>query len=372
MWRKFFQVPSNELYGYIGLAFCLIVLLVVVQIFDSANGKRRIEISQEAEYEPPRTYAEFADDTLHINTASVTQLSNFGFRYYSIVNIAKYRENGGFFRNAEELKTIRGIDTVLVNSRDSAKLIAYDFDNDEESYKWQRKHYYTSYYKKEYKRNSGKKGEPRDKKISLFYSELDELPSLGVDPTVVDSIAAYRERYTLSGSVSLSTLQKANSQTIRSIIEPNITAEKRKYGKTEYTKPEKKKVEINSAGREELESVKGIGSYLSQAIVERRKRLGGFVDAEQLLEISGMHEDHFPAVIAQITVDTTLVKKIAINSASEKAMAQHPYIGSDLARKIAKRRNRHAIRNDAEFRAICDGYEVSEYLTMYVDYTQKK
>lgn len=97
-------------------------------------------------------------------------------------------------------------------------------------------------------------------------------------------------------------------------------------------------VELNKADSAALRSVSGIGAKTVGAILDYRRRLGGFCRAEQLAEVRGVTESNYERIVKQISVDSCVISKIDINFATPKAMADHPYIPPRLLRKILKRR----------------------------------
>ena len=97
-------------------------------------------------------------------------------------------------------------------------------------------------------------------------------------------------------------------------------------------------VELNTADSAALRSVSGIGEKTVGAILDYRRRLGGFCRAEQLAEVRGVTERNFERIVKQIFVDSCKISKIDINFATPKAMAEHPYIPPRMLRKILKQR----------------------------------
>ncbi|MGK0638025.1 helix-hairpin-helix domain-containing protein [Schleiferia thermophila] len=92
--------------------------------------------------------------------------------------------------------------------------------------------------------------------------------------------------------------------------------------------------DINSADSATLVSIRGIGPTLAHRIIRYRNSLGGFVREEQLLEVYGIDSSRFEWIKPQISLDTSLIRKININTASEEQLIVHPYISPGLAREI--------------------------------------
>lgn len=97
-------------------------------------------------------------------------------------------------------------------------------------------------------------------------------------------------------------------------------------------------VELNTADSATLRSISGIGEKTVTAILDYRRRLGGFHCVEQLAEIPGVTERNYERIVKQISVDSCGISKIDINFASPKALAEHPYIPPRMLRKILKQR----------------------------------
>jgi competence ComEA-like helix-hairpin-helix protein len=122
----------------------------------------------------------------------------------------------------------------------------------------------------------------------------------------------------------------------------------------EQPKEQKKNVivDLNMASQTELQQVRGIGPAFSERIVEYRKRLGGFVTKEQLLEIYGIDEDHFEMIQGQIKLNPAQVKRININTASEKELRQHPYMSKQIAEQIVRYRIRKKFTHTEEIKKL--------------------
>jgi competence protein ComEA len=100
-------------------------------------------------------------------------------------------------------------------------------------------------------------------------------------------------------------------------------------------------VNINSADTTELKSLKGIGSKLSQRIVNFRSNAGGFYSIEQLTEVYGLKSETLEQIRPFIKVDDNY-SKININTATAEQLKNHPYIYKwNIANAIVNYRTKH-------------------------------
>ncbi len=60
-------------------------------------------------------------------------------------------------------------------------------------------------------------------------------------------------------------------------------------------------VSLNSANREQLETLPGVGPVLAQHIVDYRTQHGGFRSVDQLKEVNGIGEKRFADIRPQVT-----------------------------------------------------------------------
>ena len=98
------------------------------------------------------------------------------------------------------------------------------------------------------------------------------------------------------------------------------------------------KLELNTADSAALVALRGIGPYYARKILDYRERLGGFVDAAQLLEIDGLDADRLAGFSEDVTVDAKKIRKIDLWHASDTVLARHPYIGAKGARSVLRYR----------------------------------
>ena len=104
-------------------------------------------------------------------------------------------------------------------------------------------------------------------------------------------------------------------------------------------------VDANIADSIMLCRVPGIGKYYASQILRYRRRLGGFVNTGQLLEIQD-----FPAdALAWLTVKPSPeIRKLDVNHLSERKMMKHPYMGYYRASEIASYRKIHGRLDNIE------------------------
>lgn len=93
-------------------------------------------------------------------------------------------------------------------------------------------------------------------------------------------------------------------------------------------------VDINSADSLALLELPGIGPAFAGRIVRYRERLGGFVRLEQLAEVYGVDSVRYAALAPLIKTNGLVLQQINLLTAAEADLANHPYIGKVLARRL--------------------------------------
>ncbi|MFY7988558.1 MAG: ComEA family DNA-binding protein [Flavobacterium sp.] len=101
---------------------------------------------------------------------------------------------------------------------------------------------------------------------------------------------------------------------------------------------EKEKIvqkDINSATREDLIAVYGIGEKLADKILQEKEKLGCFVSMEQFQYMWGISPEALADLEKRFVVKTQNgIKKIAINDLSQKELAKFPYFNYSIAKEI--------------------------------------
>ncbi len=107
-------------------------------------------------------------------------------------------------------------------------------------------------------------------------------------------------------------------------------------------------VELNSADSTTLQLLHGIGPAFARRIVRYRNRLGGFVSSRQLLEVYGFTPALLDHIAPYISVDTSNVRRMPVNSIGLKSLIKHPYVDYYFARDIVNLRTKGTVFNGPE------------------------
>ena len=108
-------------------------------------------------------------------------------------------------------------------------------------------------------------------------------------------------------------------------------------------------IELNQADSLDLISVKGIDSFYAKQILKYRNELGGFYSYSQFPEIWGLEKLDVEKIKLLTTIDTLLISKININSATIEKLRHHPYLNYKQAKMIVNYRAQHGV-----FRSVKD------------------
>ncbi len=100
-------------------------------------------------------------------------------------------------------------------------------------------------------------------------------------------------------------------------------------------------IDINTATVEQIKTIPGIDNSLPYKIIKFREKLGGFLNLQQLKETYGMADSMYQKILPYLSIQSTNIKKININTASDYELNMHPYIDKTIAKAIVIYRTQH-------------------------------
>ena len=126
---------------------------------------------------------------------------------------------------------------------------------------------------------------------------------------------------------------------------------------------------LNIADTTSLKQLPGIGSAFAKRIVDYREKLGGYCEAEQLLEVYRMDTARYDAIKDFVIIDSTFVpNKLRINSDAFKILLKHPYLEYDNVKKIVNYREQKGLITSWEQLVKVVGDGINPKLRYYIDY----
>jgi DNA uptake protein ComE-like DNA-binding protein len=130
-------------------------------------------------------------------------------------------------------------------------------------------------------------------------------------------------------------------------------------------------VELNNSDTTQLDGLPGIGPAYARRIIKYREMLGGYYKKEQILEVFGMRPENFNLFEKYIRTDTSLIRKISLNTATFKEINAHPYISYEQTKAIFRFRNKGLTINLdlLEKNKIFDSLEIKK-LIPYINYSK--
>ncbi len=115
-----------------------------------------------------------------------------------------------------------------------------------------------------------------------------------------------------------------------------------------YSKTSNIIIELNSADSAKLTRINGIGPAFAKRILEYRKRLGGFLNKEQLKEVYGIDADKYDQLKNQVSINPTRITKIKINHVDFEGLRRFPYLTNKQTNAIIQYRNQHGNYNSID------------------------
>ncbi|MCV9388050.1 ComEA family DNA-binding protein [Reichenbachiella ulvae] len=164
-----------------------------------------------------------------------------------------------------------------------------------------------------------------------FWEVEDVKAIYGIDESRVDEIAKW---------MIFPEKQRTYKRPVR---DNNPSWKSSENSSTKSASPAKEKTiyELNLADTAQLQSIRGIGSYWSNKVVNYREALGGFVDRMQIYEIYYMKDSVADLIIDNTRFEVQNIRQLNVNAADQETLSKHPYMDYKLANAIVKYRNQH-------------------------------
>ena len=158
-----------------------------------------------------------------------------------------------------------------------------------------------------------------------FHSSEDLKKIYGIDKSLVDKLQSY---------ITINPVTSNHFESQASV--PDTPQENRSLVK-ENLAP----FDLNSAGKDDLEKLRGIGPYFANRIIKYREALGGFSSMDQIEEVYGIKQDIIDVLKKSSEIQSKTRRTIYINTDSIKTLSKHPYLSWNHARAIVNYRKQH-------------------------------
>ncbi len=284
--RSIFYLQRNDRNAIIVILMIIaIICSLIIFIGGEDDGSRQGVADSTLTQHPERVDKEHplyykVDEEIHEvfafdpNTADSTDLLRLGLQEWQVRSIYRYRAKGGIYRRPEDFARLYGLTKKQYETLRPYIIIGEDYRPASDYYGQQKDYAYNRQAREEGKTEKGQaSGEKAEEKIYSYPQKL-----------------------------------KAGEH-----------------------------VSLNSADTTELKKIPGIGSAYSRAIVRYRERLGGYVNANQLMEIEGFPEE----ALSFMQVEKDKITKLKINKLSMSQLRRHPYLNFYQARDICDYRRLH-------------------------------
>lgn len=206
---------------------------------------------------------------------------------------------------------------------------------------------------------------------------------LGMSVGEIDRLLAFRKQNKFVNSAGEFQKVTQVSDSLLRVIAPyfkfpdwvNHRTKWKTFSKSNYSSFVKKEkivvIDINTATTEELVKVYGVGEVIAQRILNYKESLGAFVAMEQLNEVWGVS----PEVVVSLNksfkvISFSGIKKVDINNASIKELAQFPYFKYALAKQIVIYRSMSGVINSIDDLIKIKNFPVdkAKIISLYLDF----
>ena len=207
--------------------------------------------------------------------------------------------------------------------------------------------------------------------------------TLGMTIGQIDSLLRFRESGKWINSAADFKKVTGVSDSLLAVISPLfkfpewVTNPKPKkvpaYLKNKKTKAQKK--DLNQISEADLIKIEGMTQELARRTMDYKRRLGGFLEDDQLFDVYGLNSATVFKIKDDFTVKTKpQIKKINVNTATASDLSTVAYISFDIAREIISYRSLHEGITDLEELIKIDGitpYKL-ERIKLYLFANQEK
>lgn len=147
------------------------------------------------------------------------------------------------------------------------------------------------------------------------------------------------------------------------------------YSNVNFKKfPEKKATvlkDINTASKEDIMEVYGIGDKISDIILQEKEKFGAFASIEQLQYVWGVSPEAYEDIQKRFFIgQNPTIKKVDINNLSIKELSKFPYFDYNLARQIVIYRSANDDIKNIEDLTKIKGFPVEKanIIALYLDF----
>ncbi len=183
------------------------------------------------------------------------------------------------------------------------------------------------------------------------YRELEPYIKISADYLPASTLRLPRQHSRTASAQPPRSADSAQSQP-KAVYSPKIQA-----GET---------VDLNAMDTAVYKTVPGIGPYYARKILDYGRRLGGYVSADQLLEIADFPAESLP----YFQVSAAVSPSLRLNRMSLNELRRHPYLNYYQARAIVDYRRQQGRINDLNELSLLPEFppEAIERLLPYVSY----
>jgi len=146
----------------------------------------------------------------------------------------------------------------------------------------------------------------------------------------------------------------------KSRSESQIIDDKLKYENTKRLRTTYKLVEVNTCDSTALTNNLKLSPWLARRVIKYRTLLGGFYSKIQIAEVYGFDSAQLARRMNFISVDTSKIQKLNINTGTFKQLLRHPYVSYEITQYIVNTRLEKGPFKSTE--ALMDDEVVSEML----------